>query len=709
MIPSLPGDIFRQGQVLNNTWSIEGVLGRGGTGEVYRARSLVTGRVVAIKALAAQFSDDEGYLELMRREEAMRDLVHDAVVRYSDCSRTDEGHVYLVMDFIDGPDLSEVMTTRRLTPRELLIIAHRVAEGLAVAHARGVVHRDLSPDNIILRDGRVEGATIIDFGIAKDTASGARTVVGNQFAGKYEYAAPEQFEARAVPASDLYALGATLAAAARGEVPFAGATPGEMIRRKAEPLDVAGLGEPLSGLILWLAAPKLEDRAPSADAVLARLDALLKGRPQSPARTPAPRSPARGRATAAAEAGKGRRRGWMAGLVGLAAILLVAVGIFLVRPLLWPALPLAEPWRLEARSDPAPQLSGHAPDTAAADRIATAAAAAAGGALSAEALDVARGMPAPGWAAAMERLFAELDGLENWTVSTTNLAVEIAGDAASAADRDAIAARLEGWAQDSGMTLRLRLTAPVLLTAAQIDDVLARHATCGPLTSDAPATGLPEPGAVTVAGTLPDAASAAAMAEALRAILGERALRLQIETLNPDLCQIRAAMAGLPDGGVTLRLSEGSRPEPSLTGIYRPGDNPVVDVLIPAALAATPGAELWVALAVTGEVYNLLPNEHDGEVRLDRIGQAEGAVRIVRVLWPADAPGVGRGRFAFRANDSDFGKAGVFILISKGPLFPERRPGRESVASFAEAVAARQAARPDLVLAATYRVLDLRP
>ncbi|WP_140848146.1 serine/threonine-protein kinase, partial [Paracoccus sp. FO-3] len=284
MIPALPGDIFREGQVLNNTWAVEGVLGRGGTGEVYRAKSLVTGRVVAIKALSAGFSGDEGYLELMRREEAMRDILHDAVVRYSDCSRTPEGHVFLVMDFIDGPALSEVMAERRLGTRDLLIVAHRVAEGLVAAHARGVVHRDLSPDNVILRDGRVEGATVIDFGIAKDTAAGAHTVVGNQFAGKYEYAAPEQFDGKAEPASDLYALGALLLAAARGEVPFAGATPGEMIRRKSEPLDVTGLPEPLAGLILWLSAPRIGERAPSAAAVVARLDALLKGAEAAPAR-----------------------------------------------------------------------------------------------------------------------------------------------------------------------------------------------------------------------------------------------------------------------------------------------------------------------------------------------------------------------------------------------------------------------------------------
>src|SRR5690606_31339328 len=116
----------------------------------------------------------------------------------------------------------------------------------------------------------------------------------------------EQFEGKAEPASDLYALGALLLAAARGEVPFAGATPGEMIRRKAEPLDVSGLPEPLAGLILWLSAPRIAERAPSAAAVVARLDKLLKGGEAAPARKAAAPQP-----NPSPQAGGGRGRIWL--------------------------------------------------------------------------------------------------------------------------------------------------------------------------------------------------------------------------------------------------------------------------------------------------------------------------------------------------------------------------------------------------------------
>ena len=118
MIDPLPGDIFQKGQVINNTYEIEGVLGRGGTGEVYRARNQITGRVVAVKALNRAFSANEAYIELMKREEEMRSLSSDAVVRYTECSRSAEGHVYLVMDYVNGaPLVGDARARRGVTAR----------------------------------------------------------------------------------------------------------------------------------------------------------------------------------------------------------------------------------------------------------------------------------------------------------------------------------------------------------------------------------------------------------------------------------------------------------------------------------------------------------------------------------------------------------------------------------------------------------------
>ena len=135
MTQPLPGDIFDVGDVLNTTHEIDRILGRGGTGEVYRARNRITERLVAIKALNRQFSGNADYIELMKREEEMRAIQHDAVVRYTECSLSDDGHVFLVMDYVEGSPLRDVMMRRRMEPRELLIIGHRVAEGLVATHA----------------------------------------------------------------------------------------------------------------------------------------------------------------------------------------------------------------------------------------------------------------------------------------------------------------------------------------------------------------------------------------------------------------------------------------------------------------------------------------------------------------------------------------------------------------------------------------------
>ena len=135
---------------------------------------------------------------------------------------------------------------------------------------------------------------IIDFGIAKDASAGARTIVGNDFAGKYEYAAPEQLHGRAEPRSDLYALGASLLATFRGQVPDMGGSPGEVVRRKEQPLDTAGVPEPLKTLIDTLTQPDPARRPPSAAAAVAEIDAPAAA---EAGRGPPPRAGASGRSS----------------------------------------------------------------------------------------------------------------------------------------------------------------------------------------------------------------------------------------------------------------------------------------------------------------------------------------------------------------------------------------------------------------------------
>lgn len=699
MIGPLPGDIFRQGQVLNHTYEIEGVLGRGGTGEVYRAKNQISGRIVAIKALNARFSGNDDYIQLMRREEQMRDVLNDAVVRYTECSRTDQGHVFLVMDFIDGPSMNDVMARRRMDARELMIIAHRVAEGLVAAHARGIVHRDLSPDNVVLRDGEAGRATIIDFGIAKDTSTGAKTIVGNEFAGKYEYAAPEQLEGRAEKRSDLYALGATLLAAFRGQVPFAGSTPGEIVRRKQSRLDTEGVPEPLKGLVDWLTAPALADRAPSAEAVVARLNEVL-------------RPNARRAGRQAPHGGESRKRGnWallLVLLLGLAGGGAWYAGLFEG----WnqPVLPVAAPYLLTASAGPqGAALSGNAPDAGSAQRLRQAFAGATGTTPPETALTLATGVPDDRWVENVAAGLGQMQGLAEWALSVTDNTLAVTGLADSrdlAADRTTA---ISGWAGQAGMTARIDIAiGPRLLPVQAVRDIVQPFALCGPLGPDAP----PEAGyalgdTIVITGAIETEAARGKLQQALEDAIGDRQLRIDATILNADLCAIRRVLPPLQSDRLSIWLGDGATGQVNLSGIYHAGENPVVEVLAPADLT---GLSLWVVVVDnTGAVYNLLPNLKQEAHDLADVGAVENGQRRIRVLHSLEDVKNGIGTFATTVDEDSFGKSEIIAFLSKTSLFGIRRPKDESIASFAEALAQILRDEPGNIVSIASRVIDARP
>ena len=701
MIDALPGDIFRRGQVLNNTYEIEGVLGRGGTGEVYRARNQISGRIVAIKALNSQFSGNDAYVDLMKREEQMRDIQSDAVVRYTECSRSDQGQVFLVMDFIDGPSVHDAMMERRMEPRTLMVVAHRVAEGLVAAHKRGIVHRDLSPDNVILRDGNPERTTIIDFGIAKDTAAGARTIVGNDFAGKYEYAAPEQLEGRAETRSDFYALGALLLAAFRGQIPFAGATPGEMVRRKQNPLDTEGVPEPLKALINWLSAPKLADRPASAEAVVARLEALLRPDTQG-------KRPAGGPAVA------GRRSALP---LVLATVLIAALGVAayfggLLGRFMTTPLPTAAPYVFAAQTATATgpaALSGNAPDAETAAQLTSAFNSATGASTEPEALTLATGMPSESWPEAIAALLPKLAGVQDWTVALSDRAAQISALAPDASAREKVSADLSNWASQNGFGLTLKLaTGPRELSVETVAAGLKTLADCGTLATDRLAGESYALGdAIRVTGNVAQDATSAKIAAQLAEIAGDRTLDVATTTLNADLCAVRKVLPDVPDDALSIWMGNGDTGQANPTGVYHVGQNPLVEVQAPATL--TEGS-LWVAVVDnTGKVFNVLPNINLEEHDLIDSGIVENGVRRIRVLNSIDDFKKDNRLLAMQVSDGNFGKSEIVAILSRNDLFRIRRPRDESIASFAEALAAIQKEEPGNIIGLASRLLDSRP
>ena len=207
-----PGDIVAH-------YRIVGPLGEGGSGAIYEARNIHhEGERVALKIVQPDIADRALFFDLLRAEaSALQRVKHEAVVQYRTFGRLpDSDECFLVIEHVSGPTLAAAMRSAKLPEEAVRRLAIRLIDGLDAAHEQGIVHRDLSPDNVIMPDGDPDRATLIDFGIAR---SAAADPLGSKFAGKLSFAAPEQFAddpAQVGPWSDLYSLGLLLAAAARG-------------------------------------------------------------------------------------------------------------------------------------------------------------------------------------------------------------------------------------------------------------------------------------------------------------------------------------------------------------------------------------------------------------------------------------------------------------------------------------------------------------
>ena len=189
---------------------ILGIIGRGGMGAVYKARQTQLGRTVALKILAPARGADARFAERFRREaRALARLGHPSIVTVHDSGEAG-GLFYLLMEFVDGPNLRQLQAAHRLTPQEALAIVPPICDALQYAHAQGIVHRDIKPENILVdTQGRVK---IADFGIAKmlGAEDDARPLTGDhQAIGTPHYMAPEQIEKPETVdrRADIYSLG----------------------------------------------------------------------------------------------------------------------------------------------------------------------------------------------------------------------------------------------------------------------------------------------------------------------------------------------------------------------------------------------------------------------------------------------------------------------------------------------------------------------
>jgi serine/threonine protein kinase len=215
--------LLAAGQLFHGDFRIEDAPVKfGGMGEVYKATNIINGATVAIKLIRHELSHDPELVKRFRDEDnALRLLNNSAIVRYFGVRR--EPHLdrlYIVMEYVDGPSLGEYINRHgALSKDDIEYLCRRLVDGLQDAHAQGIIHRDLSPDNILLENGMLRQAKIIDFGIAKVKVNEDFTTFRTSFVGKFAYASPEHFSqtAQVDEKSDIYSLGLILAAAARAK------------------------------------------------------------------------------------------------------------------------------------------------------------------------------------------------------------------------------------------------------------------------------------------------------------------------------------------------------------------------------------------------------------------------------------------------------------------------------------------------------------
>jgi eukaryotic-like serine/threonine-protein kinase len=212
-----------QGEVIAGRYELLELIGKGGMSSVYKAHDRLLDRQIAVKILHPHFTEDEEYVERFRREaRAVAQLSHPNIVTVIDRGE-DEGRQYIVFEYVEGENLKQLLERTGAMPvRDTLLLALQMARALAFAHGRGLVHRDVKPQNVLLNaDGQ---AKMTDFGIARSVDVQGVTITGTVL-GTSEYIAPEQARGERVDAqTDVYSLGVVLYELLVGGVPYEGET-----------------------------------------------------------------------------------------------------------------------------------------------------------------------------------------------------------------------------------------------------------------------------------------------------------------------------------------------------------------------------------------------------------------------------------------------------------------------------------------------------
>jgi serine/threonine-protein kinase len=270
-------------------YQLQGVLGQGGMGVVYRSFHPHLNRPVAIKLILTGGADAEARQRFLREAQVVAGLSHPNIIRIFDVDVQDD-QPYLVMELVEGGSLAGRMG-QPLTPEQVVALAIPLAQALDYAHSQGIVHRDLKPANVLLR---ADGAPVLaDFGLARAASPlpDQRITATGAVLGTVAYMAPEQLSSRPLDGrTDIYALGVLLFEALTGQLPFLGDT-GQMLLGHLQmppPAPVTlntAIPAELSRLVLWMLAKSPDDRPQRAAEVAETLQAI-RARQVSTVRAP---------------------------------------------------------------------------------------------------------------------------------------------------------------------------------------------------------------------------------------------------------------------------------------------------------------------------------------------------------------------------------------------------------------------------------------
>jgi serine/threonine-protein kinase len=280
------------GATLSGRYLITRQVGQGGMGAVYEATHTLLGKKIAVKVLLEKYAKRDAIVARLEQEARLATSInHEHIIEMFDVGRTDDGRTFVVMEFLDGESMAELLAREGTLPEQrLLRIAHQAASALAAAHAKGIVHRDIKPENVfLLRRKEQDFVKVVDFGISKSLrASDAeeeapRLTQTGMVLGTPLYMSPEQARGDddLDPRVDVYALGVILYEAATGRVPFSGTNYLSVISQvlneePARPRQLRPeLSEEFEAIVLHAMAKDRKERYPSADAMLVDIASLL--------------------------------------------------------------------------------------------------------------------------------------------------------------------------------------------------------------------------------------------------------------------------------------------------------------------------------------------------------------------------------------------------------------------------------------------------